>query len=563
MDPVPSSVITAIALSAAAGKNPWVPLGLLFLFAAPDSIPDVLMDPALHAELHQIGPPSLLWTLAGIFVGIAVLESLADKIPWVERWLVPVSTSWRPFAAITVATIVGVAATGIPQEPTLVTMSADVVRAGGWLLTGSIVVTCIAAGAVYGWIATVGKTGTRLLLSMVPVPSLRLAHSFLDDLFAIVASFAGFALSDSLLLAAAALVYLVVGIAVGPILTRLTIIHVRIGVGILRKLIRGATRDAPAQPRVPKWVSGYLAAEGLAAENVTVLPAYTYRAPRIGRCRAGYLVIAPRTVAFVTRIMWRPRAFRVDAGELARIGLASATTNRSVTIVSREEGRLREAVVYLFPAFDDEILPLIERGAEASGLVRVRPHSPSARHGVPGFDERTSSPRYAPPEKAGSLRAQALTTIAAAVGVGVLTGGVHVPIGAGYLLSPFPHRFLIGFLVSVYLSLCVVGTFGAGWPVAVLYAIILNTLALRDLTRAALKARIDGFVDRRAFLPPVAERVWVPASRVLAEADRWQQTDGVPITDGPWRTVFALLRDAPPDAPPRAAPVPSRILTQP
>ena len=555
MDPVPSSVVTAIALSAAAGKNPWVPLGLLFLLAAPEGVPSFLMEPALHAQLHELGPGEVLYALGTIFVVVALLESLADKIPLVERWLVPVSTSWRPFAAIAVAAIVGFAAADIPEETTLAGMSANVVAAGGWVWTGSIVATCIVAGAFYGWISTVGKTGTRLLLSLVPLPSLRLAHSFLDDFFAIVASFAGFALSDSFLLFVAAAVYLVVGLFLAPLLTRLTFIHVRIGLGILRKMIRGATRNTPTRPKMPRWLRRYLDAEGFAADAVTALPAYTYAAPSVGRCRAGYLVLAPGAVAFVTRVMFRPRALRVSTGELARLGLATSTTDRAVTIVAHREGErpaLRSATLHLFPAYDDEVLPHIEHGAATSGLVRVRPHGESARRTLPGYAGNDDPARYVPADRAGSLRIQALTTITAAVGLGVLTGGVFIPIGAGYVLSPFPQRFVVGLGVSAYLALCVLGTVGAAWPVAVLYAVILNTLALRDLTRAALAARIDGFVDRREFLPAVAERVWIARASILDPRDEWHLSDGIPLTDGPWRAVFELLTETSTDAPPLA-----------
>ena len=553
MDPVPSSVVTAIALSAAAGKNPWVPLGLLFLLAAPEGVPAFLIEPELHAQLHGLGPAEVLYALGTIFVVVAILESLADKIPLVERWLVPVSTSWRPFAAIAVAAIVGVAAAHIPEETTLASMSADVVAARGFVWTGSIVATCVVAGGVYGWIATVGKTGTRLLLSLVPLPSLRLAHSFLDDFFAIVASFAGFALADSFLLFLAAAVYLVVGLFLAPLLTRLTFIHVRIGLGIVRKSIRGATRDTPAEPKTPRWLRRWLDAEGIAADAITPLPAYTYSAPSVGRCRAGYLVLARGEVAFVTRVMFRPRALRVPTAALARLGLATTTTDRAVTIVTRDEQTgLRSATLHLFPAFDDEVLPHVERGAATSGLVRVRPHSESARRTLPGWAERNAPGRYVPADRAGSLRGQALVTIASAVGLGVLTGGVLIPIGAGYVLSPFPQRLAIGLGVSAYLALCVLGTLGAAWPVAVLYAVILNTLALRDLTRAALAARIDGFVDRRAFLPSVAERVWIPRASVRDAHDEWHLTDGVPLTDGPWRTVFRLLSETS-EAPPTVA----------
>ncbi|MEQ9077371.1 MAG: hypothetical protein RLP09_26155, partial [Sandaracinaceae bacterium] len=126
---------------------------------------------------------------------------------------------------------------------------------------------------------------------------------------------------------------------------------------------------------------------------------------------------------------------------------------------------------------------------------------------------------------------------------GVLTAGVLVPIGAGYLASPFKRRFLLGLLVSGYLGLCVVGSVGLGWPFAVLYASVLNAVALRDLTRNALKARLDGFVDRRAWLPVVADRVWVPPAGLDAEADRWSSAQEAETTDGTWRVVTRLLAD--------------------
>ena len=53
---LPSSMVAAVASSAAAGKNPWLPLALIFLLAAPSSVPGVMMDPALHGQLHSLGP---------------------------------------------------------------------------------------------------------------------------------------------------------------------------------------------------------------------------------------------------------------------------------------------------------------------------------------------------------------------------------------------------------------------------------------------------------------------------------------------------------------------------
>jgi hypothetical protein len=89
----------------------------------------------------------------------------------------------------------------------------------------------------------------------------------------------------------------------------------------------------------------------------------------------------------------------------------------------------------------------------------------------------------------------------------------------------------------------VLGTFGFGWPAAVFYAVILNAVALRDLSRAAVRARIEGIVDKDAFLPPVANRVWVPEPRLARESDRSKEGDRVPLTDGGWRAVVAAMQE--------------------
>src|SRR5690606_11976936 len=123
------------------------------------------------------------------------------------------------------------------------------------------------------------------------------------------------------------------------------------------------------------------------------------------------------------------------------------------------------------------------------------------------------------------------------------TGGVFIPIGAGYLLSPFKRRFALGLALSAYLSLSVAFSMGLGWPAAVLYASLLNVLALRDLTRNALKARIDGYVDKRAWLPAVASRVWIARESLGAASDRWEEGAPEPLTDGSWRAVVRLLAE--------------------
>ncbi len=566
---VPSSVMAAIALSASAGKNPWIPFAILFLLAAPAGVPTWMMDPYLHASVHELGPPGLLYGLGGLFLALSVLDSIADKVPFIERWLVPVSTTWRPFAGAAVATIIAI---GTAQGASRAAETAQTVAAvvteprfiaadfGAIALGLSTFVLTILGGTVFGALATVGKTGTRLLLSLIPLPGLRIAHSFLDDFFALAVAFVGVSHGTNIVFVVAAGLYLAVGLVTGPLLSRLAFIHLRIGIGLVRKgwrKMRGAPPAAPEPP--PAWLAKQLTAHGIDPATVTTLPVYAYRAPIVGRCRAGLLVIANGTVWFAARAMFKPRILEVSHDELARIGLAQTSTNRMITLVERlESGALRETVLYLFPAVEDDVLPLLERGSQGAGLARVRIESESARAGLPGFAQRGGSVRFLPAEEAGSLRLQALTTIVTAVGIGLLTGGVFIPIGAGYAVSPFKRRFLFGLAVSSYLGLCVIGSVGLGWPAAVVYATLLNAIALRDLARNALKAKVDGFVDKRAFLPPVSDRVWVPESGLRAEADRWQEGDAVPVTDGTWRKIAALLAEpaSEPEAPP-AAPAPA------
>ena len=536
MGAIPSSMVAAVACSAAAGKNPWLPLALIFLLAAPGSVPAIMMDPDLHRQLHDLGPEALLWSLGGVFAVLALADSLADKIGFIEKWLVPISTAWRPFAGVAAAALLGVAAVGDTPEAEVVVQQADM----GLLVGGSVVAITIALGALSTWIATMGKTGMRLLMTMVPMPGLRLAHSFVDDLFALGASVAGLAFASTPFVAVLVAIYLAIGLFTGPLLTRLTWIHVRIGWSLVRKGLRAMSEDPPLETTRPAWLSRWLAAEGY--ERTTTLPAYVFGAPGVGRCRAGFLVLAEGRAAFVSRVRFRPRAFVVDDASLSRIGLADTTTERVVILVDRPaSGGLRSTHVHLFPAREAEVVRVLEEGASRAGLVRVRPTSESARRGLPGHASR--SPRFLPAEQAGSLSVQGTLTIAAAVAVGILTGGVFIPIGAGYLLSPFKVRFAIGLAISAYLSLCIMLSLGLGWPAAVIYASLLNVLALRDLTRNALKARVDGFVDKDAWLPAVASRVWIAKASLVASSDRCEEGAPEPLTDGSWRAVVRLLAE--------------------
>lgn len=261
---LPSSLVTAISGSAAAGKNPWLPLAVLCLLAQAERVPSWLMDPHLHRGLHQLAPPSVLLALGIVFLVLSLAESFGDKVSWIEAWLTPISTTWRPFAAVAVATLVGVgtvqgnpsamggAAIGagvgfgldaIPEEPSAwATMSPY-----AWL------VLCIVAGTLSGLIATVGKTGTRLLLTLVPVPGIRLAHSFLDDFFAWGVTLAGLVLDDSVFMAVLGALYLGIGMLVAPILGRLSLIQLKIFASLWRKL-RAKSDDPPA--KVPRWQIG-------------------------------------------------------------------------------------------------------------------------------------------------------------------------------------------------------------------------------------------------------------------------------------------------------------------
>lgn len=530
-------MVAAVATSAAAGKNPWLPLAMIFLLAAPGSVPSIMMNADLHRQLHALAPVEVLWSLGAVFALLALADSLADKLGFIERWLVPVSTAWRPFAGVACATIIGVAAAGdaVPAP------APEVVEAS-MLAGASVVALTIGASALFTWIATMGKTGTRLILAMVPIPGLKLAHSFVDDFFAFGATVAGIAFGDTILVPVLLAIYLAVGLVTGPLLTRLTLIHVKIGWALLRKGRRAATGEPGALPEPPAWVRAYLAENGLG--GATVLPSYVFRAPSVGRCRAGHLILGRDRTVFLTRVMFRPRALVIDEASLSRVGYADTSTNRVVTLVARlASGALGEVHVYLFPALEEEVAPALEAGLD--GFVRVRAESPSARGALPGFADRERSVRFRPAEKAGSLRLQGILTIAAAIIGGVLSGGVFVPIGTGYFASPFWRRGLVGWLLSGYLSLCVLGSMGLGWPAAVLYASLLNAVALRDLTRNALKARVDGFVDRRAWLPVVASRVWIPAAGLASEADRWTPGAEETPTEGSWRAVVQVVAATP------------------
>lgn len=540
---IPSSVMTAVASSAAAGKNPWLPFGVLFLLAGFESVPEFLIDPDLHAGLHGMAEPTTYFVLAGVFLTLTALESFADKISWIESWLTPLSAAWRPIAAVAISAFIGAGAAvtfedvpaAAPEPTVAAALRIDWTESGFWFAV------TVLSGTVFGLLATIGKVGTRLLLSLVPLPSLRLLHSFLDDFFAIGVTLAGLIFDDSGIAVVAALVYLLVGAVTGPALARLALIHVRVGLATFRKARRMVSDEPPPPLAPPGWLLAMMTERGIDPQKAGVVAAYAYRAPDVGWCRAGYLVLSPAGALFAARSLFGKKLYAVTGDALSRLGLAETVTAREVTLVERTgplPGDLREVRLDLFPLEDEAIQAALDLGL--SGYARVKPRSESARRGLAGYAGRGATGRYVAREHAGGLRSQAVLTLAAAIGVGLFTGGAFIPIGAGYLVSPFKRRFLFGLAVSGYLALCIVSTLGLAWPAAVIYATLLNAIALRDHSRQGLRAAVDGFVDRRAFLPPVSGRVWVPRSAATPQ-DYWAPTDSDPVSDAPWRVVVEEL----------------------
>ncbi len=545
MPPV-SSLVTALSASAAAGKNPWLPLAVLLLLAQADTVPPWLMEPTLHRGLHGLGSPSLLLTLGVVFLVLSIADSLADKIGWIEAWLTPVSTAWRPFAAVAVSALIGVGATqGLTSEATGATALAtgfgfnvgtDDAGELPQLTPAMWLGLFIVLGTVAGLIATFGKTGTRLLLTLVPVPGVRVAHSFVDDLFAWGATLGGLVLGDSVLMAALGVAYLALGMLTAPILAQLSLIQLRIFVSLWKKYTGSETKVEAAPPR---WLKRALPERDLSLR----MPAYAYRAPGVGLCLSGFLIIDPVGVTFISKRLFGVRRYHLAPDELARLGLAETLTYRAITLAARVGA---ERTIYLFPGTPAATSHRIRLAAAAAKLMRLRPGSSSARLPKP-----TQRARYLPAARLGDLRLQGLLTIVAAIAGGVLTGGVWVPIGAGYLASPFKGRFVVALLASGYLAASVVFSIGFFWPMAIIYAVVLNVVTLRDLTRHALKTHLDGMIDTWAFLPTVPSTVWAPSA---PPEDRFREDDPDPVSDGSWRVVWRLLRDAPRYAMPLVTP---------
>jgi len=581
---LPPSLITAAAAGAASGKNPWLPFGVLFLLAAFGDVPRFLMEPGLHRGIHAMAPPSVLLALAAVFLVLAVLDSFADKVHWIECWLTPLSVAWRPFAAVGVSALIAHAVAagedpallGAPVASDLAGPGAGVgLGGGGWagplalaasasadggaialgaaaevgtsgpaIAGGLLFVVTLVVGTLFGVLATIGKIGTRLLLAVLPVPHLKIAHSFLDDLFAFCVTLIGLLLDHgplSWLAIAAGVLYLLVGAVVGPPLARLTAIQFRMAWSLLTKARRSWLGEEGNVAPVPAWIARRLAEQGEARDRIVVIPAYTYRAPGVGFCRAGYAVWSPSGFRFLARGWLRPRELAVSPARLVRVGVAeSATVRQLVVLEELAADATREHVFTLFPARAPEVEAALARGAAAAGWDRVRPRSDSARRGLPGTPGVPLGRRYVAAADAGSLELQGFVTVLVAAVVGVLTVGACVPIGAGYLFSPFRPRLLAGLALTAYLSLLALT--GAGWPIAVFYGVLCNVVALRDLTRQAIKAHVDGYVDRRAFVPPVCGLVFVPRARVLADRDRGDGESLAPAIAGSWRTVVRILR---------------------
>ncbi|MBN2192404.1 MAG: hypothetical protein JW751_06275 [Polyangiaceae bacterium] len=573
---LPPSLITAAAAGAASGKNPWLPFGVLFLLAMFARVPEFMMEPGLHRGLHGMMPAEVFLGLAVAFLTLAVLDSFADKLSWIECWLTPLSAAWRPFAAVGVSFLIahavavgedpalapalplpevaalargetapallggfGSAALGASAE-TPAALAPIAHAATSWLLY----VFTLVVGTAFGLLATVGKIGTRFVLAFIPIPHLKLAHSCLDDVFAFCVTVLGLFLDSgplSWFAMAAGAVYLVIGAFAGPTLARLTVIQFRTAYHLVSKARRRLAGEARGLPDPPPWVRRLLVARGEDPAAAVVYPVYAYRTPGIGFCRVGFLVWLPSGLCFVTRGLFRPRTLAIPTSRIARVGFADTVTVRQLVVVDESEpGRAREHVFSLFPALGSEVELALARGAETAGWEQVRPRSPTARRGLPGSADMALGGRYVAATNAGSLNLQGLVTVFTAAGIGILTVGAFVPIGAGYLLSPFKPRFLIALVVSIYLSLLALT--GAGWPVAVFYGVVLNVVVLRDLARQAVKAHVDGYVDRETFLPPVCGTVFVPRARVMNDEDRGAGESIDPYVNGSWRKVVRALR---------------------
>jgi hypothetical protein len=396
----------------------------------------------------------------------------------------------------------------------------------------------VALGAVFGVLATIGKTGTRLVLTLVPVPGVRAVHSIADDAFALSTTFGAFVL-PVWLVGAAATVYLAVGLVTGPILGRLTLIHFRIGASLAARGWRRARGLPPPETAVPSWVGAALAAAGVEPSAAAVLPAYSFRAPVTGLCRGGFLVISPAGVWFAARALFGGRFLRLDADRVTRVALAESVTRRSIVVCARTgTGEVRSTSFHLFPLEEPLVTRALAAGTAAAGLSRVLVASESARRALPGYERSSTDTRFVPAGALGSLRIQAVATVVAAAIGGAVTLGTVVPVGAGYLASPFKGRAAACAVMTLYLTACALT--GVGWPIAVLYAVVLNAVAIRDLVRQSLCARTDGFVDRRRFLPLPSRAVWVPSSRVDPR-DTWREGADEPIADGSWRDVVRAL----------------------
>lgn len=571
---MPPSLITAAAAGAATGKNPWLPFGILFALARLPRVPGWVIDAELHAGLHDLVPPGLCLGLAIVFLLLAVLDSAADKIHWVECWLTPLSAVWRPFAAVGVSFLIARAASEGqnlellgPLSPVPISLAPDSGLPDWWLLgslagegsagfadagaEGSMSLTLggvalfsatMITGTLFGLLATFGKIGTRLLLAFVPIPTLKLAHSLLDDLFAFCVTVVGIVAAHTWLApfaAAAGLVYLAIGVVVGPVLARLTFIQLRVGWQGFVKLV-GARAEPQAGAVGPRWLRRTLEREQLDPSRAVIVPGYVYRARGVGLCRAGIVVWLPQGIRFLAPGWFGTKVFRVDASSLSRVGLSTTTTARQLVVVEQDAAGPHETTIVLFPAAEAEIRAAVDRGTSLAGLVRVKANSGSARQGLPGNSPLAKPGAYVSAAQAGDLNFQGVVTVFTAALVGILSVGTFVPIGAGYLFSPFRRRFLLCLFISAYLLLWSLTI--AGWPLAVLYAVACNVVALRDLTRQAHKARIDGYVDPRKYLPPVCGQVWVPAARLLDPMDRWTELDEEPFLDGSWRAVIRRAR---------------------
>jgi hypothetical protein len=187
---------------------------------------------------------------------------------------------------------------------------------------------------------------------------------------------------------------------VGPPLARLTAIQFRMAWSLLTKARRSWLGEEGNVAPVPAWIARRLAEQGEARDRIVVIPAYTYRAPGVGFCRAGYAVWSlgvphPRAAGSA-------RGARRLSGH-GSCGSGSQSRDRAPLVVLEElaADATREHVFTLFRRAPRSSKPR-SPGSRRGGVGPRSPRTDSARRGLPARG-RASRRRYVAAADAGSL----------------------------------------------------------------------------------------------------------------------------------------------------------------